>query len=77
MFYLILAILCSAGVFVVMRLFERFHLDNHQALTWNYLVAAGFGFLMCGQGISVSETVAQPWFGLSILTGFWFIFTYL
>ncbi len=77
MFYLILAILCSAGVFVVMRLFERFHLDNHQALTWNYLVAAGVGFLMCGQGISVSETVAQPWFGLSILTGFWFIFTYL
>jgi len=77
MFYLILAILCSAGVFVVMRLFDRFKLDNHQALAWNYLVASGFGFLTCGQAISLADTVAEPWFKLSILTGFWFIFTYL
>ncbi|MBR0176257.1 MAG: hypothetical protein IJQ11_02380 [Bacteroidales bacterium] len=39
MFYLILAILCSTGVFVAMRLFERFRLDNHQALMWNYVFA--------------------------------------
>lgn len=77
MFYLILAIVCSAGVFVVMRLFDRFHLDNHQALSWNYLVASAFGFLTCGQSISLSGLVAEPWFKLSFLTGFWFIFTYL
>ena len=77
MLYLILAIVFSTGVFVAMRLFERFKLDNHQALMWNYVFAAGTGFLMCKQFDTPTQLVAEPWFGLSILTGFWFIFTYL
>jgi drug/metabolite transporter (DMT)-like permease len=60
-----------------MRLFERFKLDNHQALMWNYVFAAGTGFLMCKQFDTPAQLVSEPWFGLSILTGFWFIFTYL
>ena len=77
MLYLILAIVFSTGVFVAMRLFERFKLDNHQALMWNYVFAAGTGFLMCKQLDTPTQLVNEPWFGLSILTGFWFIFTYL
>ncbi len=77
MLYLILAIVFSTGVFVAMRLFERFKLDNHQALMWNYVFAAGTGFLMCKQLDTPAQLVDEPWFGLSILTGFWFIFTYL
>ena len=75
--YLILAIVFSTGVFVAMRLFERFKLDNHQALMWNYVFAAGTGFLMCKQFDTPMQLVDEPWFGLSLLTGFWFIFTYL
>ena len=44
MIFLILAILFSTGVFVAMRLFKRFGLDNHQALMWNYVFATGTGF---------------------------------
>ena len=77
MLYLILAILFSTGVFVAMRLFERFKLDNHQALMWNYVFASGTGFLMCKQLDTLPQLVAEPWFGLSLVTGFWFIFTYL
>ena len=77
MIFLILAILFSTGVFVAMRLFERFKLDNHQALMWNYVFASGTGFLICEHWDSASQLVAEPWFGLSILTGFWFIFTYV
>ena len=77
MIYLILAILFSTGVFVAMRLFERFHLDNHQALMWNYVFAAGTGFLLCKQFDTPAQLVSEPWFGLSLITGFWFIFTYL
>ena len=77
MLYLILAIVFSTGVFVAMRLFERFQLDNHQALMWNYVFAAGTGFLMCKQFDTPAQLVNEPWFGISILTGFWFIFTYL
>ena len=77
MIYLILAILFSTGVFVAMRLFDRFKLDNHQALMWNYVFAAGTGFLMCKQFDTPAQLVGEPWFGLSLITGFWFIFTYL
>ena len=77
MIYLILAILFSTGVFVAMRLFERFRLDNHQALMWNYVFASSTGFLMCEQFDAPAQLVAEPWFGLSLITGFWFIFTYL
>ena len=77
MLYLILAIVFSTGVFVAMRLFERFGLDNHQALMWNYVFAAGTGFLICKNFEMPAQLVGEPWFGLSILTGFWFIFTYL
>lgn len=77
MIYLILAIVFSTGVFVAMRLFERFKLDNHQALMWNYVFAAGTGFFLCKQIDTPAQLVEEPWFGLSLLTGFWFIFTYL
>ena len=77
MIYLILAIVFSSGVFVSMRFFKRFDLDNHQALMWNYVFAAGTGFLMCSHYDTVPELVGEAWFGLSLLTGFWFIFTYL
>ena len=77
MIYLILAIVFSTGVFVAMRLFERFGLDNHQALMWNYVFATCTGFVVCDSMETVPQIVAEPWFGLSILTGFWFIFTYL
>ena len=77
MIYLILAIVFSTGVFVAMRLFERFKLDNHQALMWNYVAASCTGFLMCNGMDTISKLVTEPWFGLSFLTGFWFILTYL
>ena len=77
MIFLILAILFSTGVFVAMRLFERLGLDNHQALMWNYVFASGTGFLICKEWDTIPQLIAEPWFGLSILTGFWFIFTYL
>lgn len=77
MIYLILAILFSTGVFVAMRLFEKFKLDNHQALMWNYVFATGTGFVVCEKFDTLPQLVAEPWFGLSFITGFWFIFTYL
>ena len=77
MIYLILAIVFSVGVFVTMRFFKRFELDNHQALMWNYVFATVTGFLICDHFEPVTQLVHESWFGISILTGFWFIFTYL
>lgn len=77
MIYLILAILFSTAIFVVMRLFSRFNLDNHQALMWNYATATVIGYIMSAANGSVASPVSEPWFPLSILTGFWFILTYV
>ena len=77
MIYLVLAIVFSTGVFVTMRIFKRFEMDNHQALMWNYIFATITGFLICRQYDTIPQLVHESWFGLSILTGFWFIFTYL
>ena len=77
MIYLVLAIAFSTGVFVTMRIFKRFEMDNHQALMWNYIFATFTGFIICGRYDTVPQLVHEPWFGLSLLTGFWFIFTYL
>lgn len=77
MIYLVLAILLSTAIFVVMRLFKRFNLDNHQALSWNYATAAGIGILMSALNGPVVFPASEPWFPLSILTGFWFILTYV
>ena len=44
---------------------------------WNYVFAAGTGFLMCKQFDTPTQLIDEPWFGLSLVTGFWFIFTYL
>lgn len=77
MIYLILAIILSTGVFVVMRLYGRFNLDNHQALTWNYATSACIGFVMSASSGSLVPPMEQPWFKLSLLLGFWFILTYV
>ena len=77
MIYLILAILFSTAIFVVMRLFKRFELDNHQALAWNYATATVIGFAMSAANGALTLPVSEPWFPLSILTGFWFILTYV
>ncbi len=77
MIHLLLAILCSTAIFVVMRLFKRFDLDNHQALAWNYAMAAGLGTLMSALNGPLVSPVGEPWFPLSLVTGFWFILSYV
>lgn len=77
MIYLILAIVLSTAVFVVMRLFGRFNLDNHQALTWNYAASACIGTAMSAANGTLVSPATQPWFSLTLLLGFWFILTYV
>lgn len=76
MIYLILTIILSTAVFVIMRLFGRFNLDNHQALTWNYATSACIGFAMSAASGTLVSPTTQPWFVYALLTGFSFILTY-
>ena len=77
MMYLVSAILFSTLIFVVMRLFSRFGIDNHQGLAWNYATATVIGYIMSAANGPVTSPVSEPWFPLALLTGFWFILTYV
>jgi drug/metabolite transporter (DMT)-like permease len=76
MIYLILSIILFTAVFVIMRLYGRFNLDNHQALTWNYATSACIGIIVSASKGTLVSPVAQPWFVFALLTGFSFILTY-
>ena len=45
MFYLIFSIIQSVLILVAFKLFNRYNIDNWQAITVNYIVATCFGFI--------------------------------
>lgn len=76
MWFLILTIIQSTAIFVVLKLFDRFRIDNWQALTTNYIVATLFGFIIYDGDISPDGILAHDWFWFSIPLGFTFIATF-
>ena len=77
MIFLILTILQSTAIFVVMKLFTRFRIDNWQAITVNYVVAAAFGFIIYRGHVSPSVIIGRPWFEFALLLGLTFILTFI
>lgn len=73
MFYIFLTILCSTGIFVTFRLFKRYKIDNVQAITTNYIVAAAFGFSISYGNYSITDITSSSWIWLSLILGVIFI----
>ncbi len=73
MIYLLLSILTSAIIYVVFKLFERFQIDNFQAIVANYFTAATLGFLLTANSHTPLETYNQAWFPSVIILGLLFI----
>ncbi|HSG68721.1 MAG TPA: hypothetical protein VK994_08440, partial [Bacteroidales bacterium] len=76
MLYLALTILQSTAIFVVMKLFNRFRIDNWQAITVNYIVATIFGFIIYNGEVSVEIVTGKAWLVFAILLGITFISTF-
>ncbi|RLD81438.1 MAG: EamA/RhaT family transporter [Bacteroidetes bacterium] len=76
MIYLILTILQSTAIFVVLKLFNRFKIDNWQALTINYIVATGFGFIIYNGKITPEIIIGKDWFEFALILGATFISTF-
>jgi drug/metabolite transporter (DMT)-like permease len=76
MWFLILTILQSTAIFVVFKLFNRFRIDNWQAITTNYVVATVFGFIIYRGDISPAGIIAYDWFEYSLALGLTFIATF-
>lgn len=75
MFYLLLSILSATSLFIIFKLFEKFGIDNSQAIVVNYLSAAVLGFLFIPAG-QISEIAHQNWLFLAFVIGTLFLFLF-
>ncbi len=73
MTWLFLSILCSTLIFIVFKLFARFHISNLQAIVVNYFVAFFTGFWMFPFAINPVEIIEKPWFSSILILGALFI----
>jgi len=68
-FYLILSILLSTTIIITFRLFNNYKISILQAITVNYLVASGFGFMSEAGSFDIAALPNQTWFYFAIIMG--------
>ncbi|WP_298764860.1 DMT family transporter [uncultured Polaribacter sp.] len=73
MFYLLLSILFSSGLFVIFKYFGIYKVDVLKAIIVNYMVAFSLGFLFAERKIPITEIYTQNWFPGALVLGALFI----
>lgn len=73
MIFIVLSILISTLIVVTFKLFDRFKINNIQAITINYLIACIFGYLTIDNQLNFNQIIELPWFPNSIVIGLFFI----
>jgi len=77
MIHIALVIIISSLIFVTFKLFDRFKIDNFQAITVNYVVASALGFFIAGSQFNYNTIIEKQWLVYAISIGFIFIFTFI
>ncbi|MDG1913424.1 MAG: DMT family transporter [Crocinitomix sp.] len=70
---LLLAILFFNIILILFKLFDRYKVDNLQAIIVNYIVAGSCGIIFAETKISASQLFELPWIGYALIIGFIFI----
>ena len=70
---LILGILFFVVILIIFKLFERFKVDNLQAILINYIVAASLGIYTSGFEEPFTEIIESDWKWFAAVIGFFFI----
>ena len=73
MIFLLLSILFTTALVLIFKLFERFEVNNFQAIVFNYITAASLSFFFFEEPIELAKVTAEPWFKQALLIGFLFI----
>lgn len=73
MLFLIIAILTSTSIMIVFKLSKKYKIEILQAITVNYLVAAGFGFSISESPITFDAIYNTGWFSIAFPIGITFI----
>lgn len=75
MTYLLLSILFNTLLFLILKLFDRYRVDNFPAIIINYVIAAGAGFAI-NAGSDISGLPSEPWFTGAVILGVAFVFMF-
>lgn len=73
MLYLLLTILLNGILFVLFKLFPKYHIDSLQAIVFNYFTCVVTGTLLLGAFPVSASSPSQPWFLWSVVMGVIFI----
>jgi drug/metabolite transporter (DMT)-like permease len=74
MVFITLSVIQSTLIFITFKLFDRYKVDNWQAIFINYLVASLFSAALINKG--PGEFVDSEWLPYSVILGFMFIATF-
>jgi len=73
MIYIVYTVLLFNLLIIIFKFFEKFKVDNLQALIFNYFTAAVCGYLFSDKSISLSYIINAPWIYHAMILGFLFI----
>lgn len=76
MIFIFLSVLQSTLIFIAFKLFDRYGIDNWEAISINYLVASAFGLSISCAGGSAHLIFQESWSVVAILLGSLFIGTF-
>jgi drug/metabolite transporter (DMT)-like permease len=77
MIYLVLSILASSVINLIFKLFDKYHIDNSQAITINYIVCVLTG-LAVGTDVGIVQTTSSlSWLWFSLGIGLLFIVVFV
>jgi len=75
--FLLFSILSATCIFIIFRYFEKYGVNNVNAIFVNYLTAFIFGMLITGPEIFEFPTSESTWIILALITGILFVVVFL
>ena len=76
MVFIILSVVQSVLILITFKLFDRYRIDNLQAIVVNYLVAGTFGLLITTTDWKPATIAEFSWFSTALVLGVMFICTF-
>jgi len=76
MYDLILCVILNSFIGVIFKLFEKFKIDNFQAIVTNYLVCVCTASVVSWGNPLPASMITQPWFVYAVLLGLMFILVF-
>lgn len=70
---ILLGISCFTIILVLFKLFDRYGVDNLQAIIVNYFTAGILGLVLSQQEFNFQDIIEAPWISSAFVVGFFFI----